>query len=41
MSKIPTDHEPHIRAAIDLIQRSSAAALKSVVDDVLKLCEQP
>lgn len=40
MTKIPTEHEPHIRAAIDLIQQSAAAGLKTVVDDVLKLCDR-
>lgn len=40
MSKIPNEHEPHIRAAIDVIQQSAATGLKPVVDDVLKLCDR-
>lgn len=39
MSKNPTEREPDILAAIDLIQRSAAHGLMSVREEVMKLCE--
>jgi hypothetical protein len=40
MSRKPTEKEPDIHAAVDLIRQSAATGLKAVVDDVMKVCER-